>query len=64
MHRDVLAGSATGILPSLLLGSLWSQELPTQSAPGMGGWSLGSKPQTAKILLVQGKARGYDAGCA
>lgn len=27
--------------------------------PGIRGWS-----QTAKIPLVHGKARGYDAGCA
>lgn len=67
MHRDLLTGSATGIPPSLLLGSLWSQTLPAQSstsAPGIGGWSLGSKYQTAKIPLLQGKAREYDVGCA
>lgn len=49
------------IAPSLLLGPLWSQALPTQtstSAPEMAGWILGSKSQTAKIPLVQGDAKG------
>lgn len=65
-HGDLLPGSATGSLPSPPLGALWPQALPAQpapSAPGMGGRRLGSKPQTAKITLGQGKAiGGHDAG--
>lgn len=64
IHGDLLPGSTTGTLPTPLLGFLGPQALqaqPALSAPGTGGWKLGSKPQTAKRTLSQEKAnRGHD----